>query len=78
MVGMENALAAFRALDDGIPHDQRKGWLEQEKTAMRERSIDPKSMMSSTCARRKVISYPMGLTGIDSWMVSLSALSEDR
>jgi hypothetical protein len=44
MVGMENALAAFQALDDGIPHHQREGWLEQEKTAMRERSIDPKSM----------------------------------
>ncbi|KIK74422.1 hypothetical protein PAXRUDRAFT_19890 [Paxillus rubicundulus Ve08.2h10] len=44
MVGAEDSLAAFRALDDGIPNDQRNGWLKQEMAVMRDRSIDPKAM----------------------------------
>ncbi|KIK75478.1 hypothetical protein PAXRUDRAFT_18971 [Paxillus rubicundulus Ve08.2h10] len=44
MVGAEDSLATFRALDDGIPDDQRNSWLKQEMAVMRDRSIDPKAM----------------------------------
>ncbi|KIK72783.1 hypothetical protein PAXRUDRAFT_21586 [Paxillus rubicundulus Ve08.2h10] len=44
MVGAEDSLAAFQALDDGIPDDQRNGWLKQEMAAMRDCSVDPKAM----------------------------------
>ncbi|KIK72103.1 hypothetical protein PAXRUDRAFT_22396 [Paxillus rubicundulus Ve08.2h10] len=44
MVGVEDSLAAFRALDDGIPDDQQNGWLKQEMAAMCDHSIDPKAM----------------------------------
>ncbi|KAF8833789.1 hypothetical protein BDN67DRAFT_1017177 [Paxillus ammoniavirescens] len=44
MAGVKDAQVAFRALDDGIPDDQRDGWLKQEKVVMRERGIDPKVM----------------------------------
>ncbi|KIK75093.1 hypothetical protein PAXRUDRAFT_19289 [Paxillus rubicundulus Ve08.2h10] len=44
MVGVEDSLAAFRALDDGIPDDQRNGWLKQEMAVMCDRSINPKVM----------------------------------
>ncbi|KIK73594.1 hypothetical protein PAXRUDRAFT_20688 [Paxillus rubicundulus Ve08.2h10] len=44
MVGAEDSLAAFRALDDGIPDDQRNSWLKQEMAVMCDCSIDPKAM----------------------------------
>ncbi|KIK72953.1 hypothetical protein PAXRUDRAFT_21402 [Paxillus rubicundulus Ve08.2h10] len=44
MVGAEDSLAVFQALDDGIPDDQQNGWLKQEMAAMHDRSVNPKAM----------------------------------